>query len=1087
MTVDPFADVPVATKQADPFANVQMAGGNSPASSVSSDPFADVVPRGTSKPFGWDMSTQKPATSVPGALATGLEGTVGGLINVPGSVAHGLKEAAVNPQNEAGQPSSWLQRAKEGLESSGQGLLQMGKGYVSPQASPLDIPAGALKAVGGLTGAIGLNQAQAEAAAASQSMAPPIPQSNSNAANIAGAAPGSWLIPVATGAVTDPSLVYGAGKAALGVGNAALDAGRSLAESFRPPVVDTEALAKNFAAVPASGEAARIRAMTTGESGPNPELPGSGFFEPPASKEVTGGKPLTEWDQAAIARGDLVKGPEGGPAWVQSPEAAAKGVKPGFFTDERAVQGNMNADPFDKVDSGLPTGPAKVKPEIAPDPRPADVKMAEASSATPEQKAQTASTNLDQDIQAAAAVGKNGAPKLSALAPEAMRADQQSVLNDFADLDQVAEQSRQVQGKGMLDTGYAKNVGLDYLNTQTSMVAGRAAEQINRGSEAVIAMQPEYNKMLQGAIDNLKKPTGFMGRFIRDTGAEERVAQALNGVVQKGSKLQEVGAAEAYKFLTPEEQKSFDLVKQINDKLALLEGRDITGKQVKDYWYRTPSNDPMVNALERKGYLYDPFTGNVVKPGKPTFDFARDPESQKLQWNYDLYDVMNQRIGQGVRKAIMDPIVTDIARDIAVRKEAGTINSGVEKYVNGILDRVQGRPGQFETELNNTLKAWTDWAKQFIPDAKAPFLKPVTELLDRVGMPGSVRKAQEVVSRAFYRAYVGANLGTAIKDLAKTINANAALGIKNTAVGAADFGKMMLSPESRAIFAKLGIRGDTEEMFKGLTDLAQNKGLLRAVDKGLFGPHQMVELFDRGVSYYAAMQDGAAKFEKAGIKPAPWMLDRYARGMTDMINFKYGPQNINPYLNNPVGKLYYQFSTAPAGQLNFMRRLQQMDSSTSATIGIGNAQVSNRVLKLLLLQGLVGYGLKKGIDADVKDLLSPVGQAKELASRATGGFYQGESNLPPPIVSLAGALRGTPEGIQSAKDLGKGMLHYPALASRKTDQLADELSTGQVLNKKGNVAYEVNPGEAWRKYLSLHPDVQQQYIDRAREYANRGK
>lgn len=1141
MNDDPFAAVAPKGGQADPFADVTpKAGAVAPANVVSGDPFAavgaktsdpfgDVVPRGTiqteGKPIGWDYSTEKPAKTWYGALGNLLKPQG---INVPGSILHGLKQAIFNPETEAGAPTTWAGRAKEGLEQMGQGgqaFSRLALDTVAPGqggSTLKDYPA-LLKVPGGLFEALGLNQAQTSAGKAMGSMAPPVSESPSVAANAVGALPGSVLGPTLAQVLTDPTLLYGWAKGAVKGAQALKQGAESLASTWKPPDVNVDELLNYFKQVPDSGFAAEIRAKTTGESGPNSELPGSGY-EPPVQVKGSAGTPVTEWDQAAIARGDLVKGPAGGPEWVPRGQTSDEVMKdmaqggPAPAKERATISAEPQPSTYNEATGQFekPAEAPRVKPEIAPDPRPAAEKMAESENATPEVKAQTAATNIDQDVQAAAAVSKKGVPKLSELAPEAMRADQQEALDGFA------EASQMLQGKSFLDTRYARTMGtgLDYLNPQTSMVAGRAAEQLNRASEAVISMQPEYNKMLQGAIDVLKKPTGLAGRFIRDTEAEKNVARALNGVIQKTDRevvngvlmdkprLVNVGREEAVKLLTPEEQKAFGIIDEVNKKLAKLEGRDISGEQVKDYWYRTLGKDhPMVKALAEKGILYDPFTGNIVKPTKAAFDLARDPESARLDWNYDLYDVMQQRIGVGIRKAIMDPIITDISRSIDTKAASGEVNSKVQHYVHQLLDRMQGRPGVVDAVLDDALKHGTDWMNQFIPSEKAPILKPVTQALEALGMPGNIRRAQQVVSRAYYRAYIGLNLATAVKDLSKNINAMGALGVKNTAQGAGEFGRLMTSPEGRAAFAKLGITGDTEQAFRGLQDLAAKRGLLKGIDKGLFGPHQMVELLDRGVSYYAAYQEGAAKFAAKGVKPAPWMLDRYARGMTDMVNFKYGPQNINPYLNNSIGKLYYQFASAPSGQLNFMRRLQQMDSATNRTIGIGNAQVSNRVLKTIMLQGLIGYGLKKGLDVDVRDLLGwtdqvpvlgklpfhvPVlGTALEVGSRATGGIIPGSNNMPSPATQATGIISPNAKNEQNAKqslmDMLLGLGRVPALAMRKGSDLSNELQTGQVLNKQGNAAYNVTPAEAWKKFFGLRSSVQQDYIERAREYANRGK
>ncbi len=1027
---------------------------------------APVVPRETPfepevhKPMfsPLDLSKMKPATTIPGAVATGVGGALGQVVNAPGAVLEGARSAYVQPLSAlwkralkgAGAVKTGIgaltgqkifeQYPHQSASAPGETLLPIGyapQEEVSPELQGPGKVGGALQIPAGLFEALGLNDMQKAAGKAQELQAPPVPETPYAGLNAAAAAP-AVLGSSITELLADPTLLYGLGKGGL---NAGKDLSALLREKIgtrEAPKVDTAALLESLGKEPDKGLAAELRAKITGESGPNPELPGSGY-EPPAP-EGPNGTPVTDWDQAAIARGDLVPGGEGGAAWVPK-------------------EGSANVP--------------KEKPPIKEDPRSVEQKVQEAATQAPTEKVKAVDADLAHNVDAAEAVSKKGKPKLSELTEEKAKVDQQDML------DQLAQQSRDVQE--MTGLKYADHVSLlDYANPQTSQVIGPAAEQLNRAFEELTQEIPKYLKMRNAAVDLLKKQNK-VGMWVRDMDAERRVAKALDGKLSRAE-------------LLPKETDAYNISRAALDKVARLEGLDMEGRTLTDYWFRQLGKDhPLVKSMADKGYLYDPFSGNMVKPSTPAFHLMRGEEGpMPTEFNYDLGDVLGQRLSIGVRKAIMDPIVHDI------KQKAKTLAPDVQDYLNGVLDRVQGRPGKVEVILDRAAKGLADTAAGLVPTKLGAFNIPLAKKLETFlaekGLPGASRKAQQMVARAYYRYFLGAALDTSVKNLFQSMNTVGVSGVRNTAKGAAEHMKTLWSPEARKAFADTGTTADMIAMDDKLLETFGHQNLMRKWDSLLYSPMEAAEYINRGIAYRAGMAEAAAAFAKKGVKNPPlWMLDRYAKNVVDLSQFKYGPANINPYLNNPLGKLYYQFATYPAGQMNLYRQLFKKGvQDGDKMIGIGGVKMPVKLWKMLALQGMVGVGLKQGLDIDVRETLGMGDLGGRLPFQVPGaGTLQdvagrifpfgknplsGEKDLQSPAMQAAGAASGN-EQTQAIKAALLGTLGVPGRTIEKAVKLSQETQTGEVKNNQGETAYEITPAESWRKFFGLKPEVQRAYIE----------
>lgn len=1043
---DPFDALPPATA-------APQAG----AAQVASDPFDSLpnanptpnVPRGTSKPFlGIDLSGMAPAKTMEGAAAEGALGTVTGAYNMVPSMFGGLKNAVVSP---AAPGDSWWERTKNrwkgGLQQAAQGAMDLGQ-VMTPgaleanpdgsQPNPLEnakkAGTGALNLAGGIFEALGLNQAQREAGQMNSAMAPPVAQTRDIWLNAASALPSKVLWPTLTEVATDPTLAYGIGRAGLNVGKGLAGVGKDFAGSFKAPEVDVEGLKNLLSSTPDSGVAAEIRAKTTGQTGVNAALPETYVDMQNAAADAAKpqGMPATDWEMKHAAEGRTDMFPEG----EQVP------------------------------------GARKPKPPVEVDPRPAEEVIAEKASKTPEQLDLDAKTQLDKDVQAAKAVSKQGVPKQSELAVEKVAADRQSMLDD------MAEMSNQTQKLAGVDQ-YPDHVSLvDWVNPQTSAVIRPMAEKLNRAFESIVEELPKYMQTRDAVVDLLKKP-GRFGRYVRDYDAEQQVAKALDGVLTREQ-------------LNPAQQQAYDLSRQVLDKVSRLEGLDLEGKTLKDYWWHTLGKDhPLVKSLAGKGTLYDPFSGALVNPSTPAFKMAR--AGQDLNWNYNLGDVLGMRLNIGVRKAILDPIINDL------KVEASTLPNDVKDYANNVLDRVQGRPGIPEIIMDKAIKGLTDTAAGAVGGFNNKVSQNLAAWLRSKGVPGAARRAQAMVARAYYRWYLGFAVDTAMKNAFQSVNTPAVSGIGNTIKGGINMAKYMLSAEGRELVGKAGI--DMELMMNHQLDNPAIHTAMKNWDKLGFSPMQFTEYLNRGLAHQAGLLEATEKFAEAGIKNPPmWALDRYARTRVDLSQFKYGPANINPYLNNPLGKLYYQFATYPFGQLNLMRQMfRDVQAGRDVSVGVGKFKLPNKLVKLFVIQGMVGVGLKRSLDIDVMDSMGwgdhlfghklpfsvpGLGTVSDVMGRLPGGqnIVSGQKDLQSPAMQLGGR---SDEQTASLKALLLGGMGVPGRYGKKVLSAQDEMHTGEAKNAKGDVVYPISQREALWKNLGFKPKVQQDYNERAEAYYSR--
>lgn len=334
-------------------------------------------------------------------------------------------------------------------------------------------------------------------------------------------------------------------------------------------------------------------------------------------------------------------------------------------------------------------------------------------------------------------------------------------------------------------------------------------------------------------------------------------------------------------------------VRALLDKLAEVEGLQ-PGQRVGDYF-------PHLGLKESKGAIQAGEDGVAFhvparswlprKTADTTGAIEKLIAESATGKSFDPEKLLGIRINAGLRKAYFNPLVE------AWTPRLSGLSEGGRGYAEAYMNKLLGRQGEVWQKI--------DTALQKIPWGKGDTLS-VSKL----------NRAQLGVTMAYYRGLLGLAVDTAFKNLGQVQNTVAELGYRKTATGIGRlFTETFLTPEAKRVFAKSGIIDDYEHIVAANVDTMARSSLGKAMDKVLFTPMKFSEYVNRGVAFHA----GLAEAYGNGMKGEQALT--YAKAMVDKTQFRYGVTNTSPYLQNPFGKLWYQFGSYPLKEAEFINQV----------------------------------------------------------------------------------------------------------------------------------------------------------------------
>ena len=459
---------------------------------------------------------------------------------------------------------------------------------------------------------------------------------------------------------------------------------------------------------------------------------------------------------------------------------------------------------------------------------------------------------------------------------------------------------------------------LDYFRTPD-----RVLQKIGLGNEAE-ALKRSYNSYLDQLPKEIGKITGWYDQVKADPTASKIIFQYLDGY--KGAPL------------NPTEKKIAgeiqDYLKTWADKLDLPQDNRVTNYIThifdKDFIKKDFDEDLAKIIAERvPGSVYDPFTQQRLG---------------KEGYIEDVFKALDAYIKRATRKVNMDPAL------MAISKKSDSLPLESWKYVKSYIDRVNLRPTDLDTMVDNLIKQ-----------------SPVGYKLGQRPLMAVTRPLRQAV----YRGTLGLNVGSAVRNLTQGVNTYAKLGEKWTAKGYLDSFKSILTKGNE--LEAVGVLRDTNIQDRQLSAV---KGLLEKADKGLFSLFELAEKINRGSAYFGAkakaLSQGLSEQEavQAGIK------------LARDTQFTFGSVDTPLVLSSDLAKTLGQFQSFNLKQTEFLTEMLKKKEFVGAVRWLGA-----NVLIMATVGKLIGY--------DFKDIIP-------FSGTLTGDTKLGET----PPVKLAGDIYG---------------------------------------------------------------------------------
>lgn len=508
---------------------------------------------------------------------------------------------------------------------------------------------------------------------------------------------------------------------------------------------------------------------------------------------------------------------------------------------------------------------------------------------------------------------------------------------------------------------------LDYLRTPEKVL-----RKIGLGDEADF-LRKQYEKYLAELPGNIDKITEWSKRVPAES--NEKIFDWLDG---KG------GVLSTEELAVGNEIKSW--LAQWADRLDLPEDNRIS-------YYITHLFDPelikkefdqdLAKIIESKiaGEVYDPFLQKRLG---------------KLGYKRDTWAALDAYVKRATRKVHMDPALEQM------KNRAPSLELSQWKYVKRYIDEVNMRPTDIDNLIDNGLKSVFGYRFG---------LRPTTAVL-------------ATLRRMTYRAMLGLNVGSALRNLSQGANTYAKLGEKYTTIGYAK----LLSSSARAEIEKSGILA---QQFVQDRKLSATKKAMEKIDRGLFFFFETAEKINRGAAYLGAKSKAIAegKSEKEAIE--------YAKQIVRDTQFTFGSIDTPVGMGSDIVKSLVQFQTFTTKQIEFLAEMAK-----------------NKDFLGLLRYGVAGlafvYTIGKAFGMEEKDLIPTYRFGVPASMKFPWEVGKAIINAPDKY--------GNPRNMsEKARDIMRtlGGLIPAGVQAKKTLEGVQAMQQGKATNSAGTPLYDV--------------------------------
>ena len=394
---------------------------------------------------------------------------------------------------------------------------------------------------------------------------------------------------------------------------------------------------------------------------------------------------------------------------------------------------------------------------------------------------------------------------------------------------------------------------LDYARTPD-----RVLTKIGLGKEADF-LRVQYDKYVKELPENIEKITQWSKQVSAESNA--RIFKWLDGQdvqlfpeeLKVGNEIKAWLAEWAERLKLPKDKRIAEYITHIfDDQLIRKEFDEDLAKIIADKVPRSVYNPFLLERLGAKGYIED------------------------------TWKALDAYVKRATRKVHLDPALERI------EESSKTLEKSQWDFVKRYTDRINLRPTDWDTLLDNGVKNLIGYRFVQRPVAAiSRFLRQMT-----------------------YRAMLGLNLSSALKNLSQGINTYAKLGERYTLTG----------------YTKLFSSGAREELVReGVLNqgfiqdrvLSTTRKLLEKADKTLFFFFENAERINRGAAYWGAKTKALAqgKTEEQAIE--------IAKKLVRDTQFTFGSIDTPVILQSDIGKTLGQFQSFTIKQIEFLTEMMK--------------------------------------------------------------------------------------------------------------------------------------------------------------------
>lgn len=371
----------------------------------------------------------------------------------------------------------------------------------------------------------------------------------------------------------------------------------------------------------------------------------------------------------------------------------------------------------------------------------------------------------------------------------------------------------------------------------------------------------------------------------------------------------------------------------------------------------------------------------------------------------DTWAALQAYVKRATRKVHMDPVLEKIQQKAGGSLEMANIEKSQFKYIQEYISNINMRPSERDESIDNIIKNIFGYKFGARP----------------------ISRITKTLRQMTFRAMLGLNPASALRNLSQGANTYSQLGEKYTAIG-------YMSLFKRGMAKELEREGVLNAGFIQDKAYSATKKAIEKADKVLFFLFEKAEMINRGAAYFGAKSKALkmGKTEEEAIA--------YAKEIVRKTQFSFDSVDTPVALSSDIAKTLTQFQTFGVKQVEYLGGLVK-DHQWAALIRYIGAG--------LLFTYTIGraFGMKPSDLIPFSNFKADVPVSLKFPAAVGGAIL----NTP----DKYGAQRDTK---QKLKDIGKaGLGLIPAGSQiKKTYEGIEASNAGGSFTKDGKLQYEVD-------------------------------